>query len=287
MKKMLLLTLVLIVATSAIAAPGMEVPGVPQGYASANKTEVSGFYFNSDNEGWQMDYVGMPSGATYETLYPVEPALWSSTLGDPIGSVYQTVGTDRDQRAYWLGFVGDHGFMGDINGQMLQCNVYSTGNWTTISRDNGGAGDDDGNVYARWVIARESDAGGAWAMYISNRNVSLDMNSFSGWTTFAVDVNDMDFTRWPNSPDPGPSFMDVMADYDQIGLYLFSGTDDMNDVNGSGTTWFNDAGTSRLQHYGASATSGDATWAIDNTTKGDDVVTTESTTFDGVKALYR
>lgn len=288
MKKLLLLTAVLLLAVPALAAQNLEVPALPGGSpAPASRTTISAFHFNTDNEGWQMTYVGLPPGATYDTLYPNELALWSSTLGDPVGSVYQTVTDDRDQRAYWLGYIGDHGFMGDLNGQMIQCSVYSTGNWTTISADNGGAGGDDGNVYARWVIARESDAGGAWAMYISNRNVSLDMNGFTGWETFAVTVSESDFSRWPNSPDPSQSFMQVMSDYDQIGLYMFSGTDDMNDVNGGGTTWFNDNGTNRVQHYGANSTGGEATWAVDNPTMADGVVATDSATFDGIKALYR
>ncbi len=290
MKKLLLLAVTLFLATSALAGVTPIIPGMPDGMtASAQRTEISGFYFDTTYEDWQMAYIGMPPGNPgYETLYANEPALWSSTLGDPVGSIYQTVSDNRDQRAYWLGYIGDHGFMGDINGRTLQCNVYSTGNWTSISADNGGVGDDDGNIYARWVVSRESDAGGTYEMYISSRNVSLDMNSFSGWETFAITIDENDFFRWPNSPDPTtPSFQAVMADYDQIGLYIFSGTDDVNDINGSGTTWFNDNGISRVQHYGANSTGGDATWAIDNVTQGDGVVATESATFDGIKALYR
>ncbi len=288
MKKLIMLAITMLLALPVMAAPIHEVPGLPSGSMGApSREDISGFHFDTDNEGWQMTYVGDAPGSTYDTLYPNEPALWSSILGDPVGSIFQTVTDDVAQRAYWQGFIGDHGFMGDLNGQMIQCNVYTTGNWTTISGLHGGLGGDDGNVYARWVIARESDAGGTWAMYISNRSVSLDMNGFSGWEIFAVDVNETNFSRWPNSPDPSQSFMQVMSDYDQIGLYIFSGTDDMTDVDGGGTTWVTHNGTSRLAHYGTVSTGGDATWAIDNPTVGDGVVSTQSTTFDGVKALYR
>ncbi len=287
MKKLTLLTIALLVAVSATAAPILEVPGLPSGSMGGSSREISAFYFDNDNEGWQMAYFGYPPGGTYDTLYPNEPALWSSILGDPAGCIYQTVADDLDQRAYWMGFIGDHGFMGDINGQTLQCNVYSTGNWTTVSGLNGGVGGDDGNVYARWVISRESDGGGAWAMYISNQSTCLDMNSFTGWEIFAVDVSESNFSRWPNSPDPTQSFEDVMSDYDQIGLYMFSGTDDMADVSGAGTSWGLYDGIYRLQHYGASSTGGEATWAVDNPTAGDGTISTRSVTFDGVKALYR
>ncbi len=290
MKKLLLLAVTLFIATSALAGVTPVVPGMPEGMAApAQRAEISGFYFDTTNDDWQMAYMGLPPGNPgYEVLYTNEPALWSSTLGDPIGSVYQTVSEDRDQRAYWLGYYGENGFMGDVNGRTLQCNVYSTGNWTTISADNGAMGDDDGNVYARWVVSRESDAGGTQGMFISRSGVSLDMNSFSGWETFAITIDENDFFRWPNNADPTiPSYQTIMSDYDQIGLYIFSGTDDLNDVNGGGTSWFMDNGTYRLQHFGANAISGDATWAIDNVTQGDGVVVTESATFDGIKALYR
>ena len=288
MKKLIMLAITMLVALPVMAAPAFEVPGLPSGSMGApSREDISAFHFDTDNEGWQMTYVGDAPGSTYDTLYPNEPALWSSILGDPVGSIFQTVTDNVAQRAYWQGFIGDHGFMGDLNGQMIQCNVYSTANWTTISGLHGGLGGDDGNVYARWVVSRESDAGDTWAMYISNRSVSLDMNGFSGWEIFAVDVNESNFSRWPNSPDPSQSFMQVMSDYDQIGLYIFSGTDDMTDVDGGGTTWVDHNGTYRLAHYGTISTGGDATWAIDNPTVDGGVVPTQSTTFDGVKALYR
>lgn len=288
MKKLTMLAISIMLALPVIAAPVLEVPGLPSGnIGGMSRTDISGFYFDTDNEGWQMTYVGDAPGSAYDTLFPNEPALWSSVLGDPAGSIFETVTDDVAQRAYWMGFIGDHGFMGDLNNQMIQCNVYSTGNWTTISGLHGSLGGDDGNVYARWVISRESDAGGTYAMYISNRSVSLDMNGFTGWETFAVDVNESNFSRWPNSPDPSQSFTQVVSDYDQIGLYIFSGTDDMTDVSGGGTTWVNHNGTSRLAHYGAVSTSGNATWAIDNPTVDSGVISTQSVTIDGVKALYR
>ncbi len=286
--KRLFIGLIILLAAPTLAGPVLPVPGSPDGFPDLGyRATISSFFFNSDNEGWQMTYVGRPAGGTYELLFTNSAADWSASLGDPVGSVYQTVTEDRDQRAYWLGYIGEHGFMGDLNGLILQCNVYSSGDWTTISGQNGGAGDDDGRVYARWVVSRESDTGGTYAMYISTRSVSLDMNGFTGWETFAVNVDAGNFIRWPNSPDPGPSFLDVMSDYDQIGLYLFSGTDDIADMNGGGTTWFNDGGISRLQHFGAGALSGEATWAVDNVTVDSGVVAIEAVTLEGLKAFFR
>ncbi len=288
MKTLSLLAFCLLLAIPALAAPTLDLPGLPDGMAApTSRATISSFHFNADNEDWQMAYFGRPTGSGYDLLYTNEPALWSPTLGDPAGSVFQTVSDNWDQRAYWLGYIGDRGFMGNLNGQILQCNVYSTGNWATISGLSGSAGGDDGNVYARWVISRESDGGGTFAMYISNRSISLDMNSFVGWEAFAVTINEADFSRWPNSPDPLPSFADVMADYNQIGLYIFSGTDDMSDVDGNGTSWALIDGVYRLQHFGAISTGGEATWAVDNPTMNESVVATEATSFDNLKALYR
>lgn len=288
MKNMIYALIILLMAVPAVAGSPYPVPGIPgDPHFPGGRPQISSFTFDVDHQDWQMTYVGLPPGASYEQLYPNTSALWSPTLGDPAGSVYQTVTADRDQRAYWLGYIGNHGFMDDINGLSLQGNIYSTGNWTTISGDNGGAGGDDGQVYARWVVSRESDGGGTYAMYISTRSASLDMNSFTGWETFVIDVSESNFIRWPNSPDPGPSFQDVMADYDQIGLYLFSGTDDVEDINGGGTTWFVDGGVQRLQHYGAGATAGEATWAVDNITVDSNVVQTTGMSIDALKALFR
>ncbi len=278
--------LVLLAGSSAFGAD-LVVPSHPgYGFGSTMREDISSFHFDADNEGWLGCYVGMPpTNPGYETLYPNGPALWNPTGGDPDGHIYQTVSDDRDQRAYWLGYIGDNGFMGDLDGQIIQTNVYSTGNWTTISGDNGGQGGDDGNVYARWVIAKE--AGGLYGMYISKQAVSLDMNSFAGWDAFTVDVNAGNFMRWPNSDDPSISWSEVMAEYNQVGLYIFSGTDDMTDVNGNGTTWFNDAGTYRLQHYGANAVGASATWGVDNPTVSGSTVDVEDVSLDQLKALYR
>jgi hypothetical protein len=283
-KFMLVLTMVLLI-TSSVFAGELIVPDHPgAGSGDSMRDPISSFHFDADNEGWQSCYVGI-SGASYETLYPNVPALWNPTGGDPDGHIYQTVSDDRNQRAYWFGYIGANGFMGNLDGQIIQTNVYSTGNWTTISRDNGGVGGDDGNVYARWVISRE--VSGAYGMYISKQSVSLDMNTFAGWEAFTVDVNAGNFLRWPNSDDPSISWAEVMAEYNQIGLYIFSGTDDMTDVNGGGTTWFNDGGISRVQHYGASAVGSSATWGVDNPTVSGSTVAVEGVSFDQVKALYR
>ncbi len=288
---LLLLTLPVLLAATALAGNGLPVPGPTVWHApllNTDSRDLSQFTFDTDNENWQETYVGLPAGYSYETLYPNGPALHTMSLGDPAGCIFQTVDTEVDQRAYWMGYYGDSGFFGDIRGLLLQANIYSTSNWRTISSENGGAGGDDGNVYARWVISWTNPSDPTqYAMYIARRGVSIDLNSFSGWTEVMINVEESNFLRWPNSDWSGPDFADVMANYDQIGMYVFSGTDDLNDVNGNGTTWFNDNGTSRLQHFGAYAGSGNATWALDNVVANTGVVATERTSLDKLKALYR
>ncbi len=285
MRNIIAMTLLTLLVGGQAFAEVTPVPNHPgAGYGSSMLLDISNFHFDTNNEGWLHTYVGMPPGATYETLYENTSAPWSPTGGDPDGHVLQTVGSDRDQRAYWLGFIGDNGFMGDLEGRLIQTNVYSTGNWITISGANGAVGGDDGNVYARWVISRE--VGGSYGMYISKRAVSLDMNSFTGWSNLVVGVTAGNFMRWPNGDDPSITWSEVMTEYNSIGLYIFSGTDDMSDVGGGGTTWFNDGGISRVQHYGAGAISGTATWGVDNPTAGFGVISEEEVSFGQLKKLY-
>lgn len=284
-KVMFIVMLVLLAGISALAAD-LVVPGNPgSGSGVSMREDISAFHFDAGNEGWLSNYIYLADGLTYDSMTDRLPADWNPTGGDEDGHIYQTVGTDRNQRAYWFGYIGDNGFMGNLDGQMIQTNVYSTGNWTTISGDNGGVGGDDGNVYARWVISKQ--VGDYYGMYISKRSVSLDMNSFTGWEALTVDVNAGNFMRWPNWDDPSISWEEVMAEYNSIGLYIFSGTDDMTDVNGGGTTWYSDGGISRVQHYGANAMGGSATWGIDNPTVSGSIVAVEGVSFDQLKALYR
>ena len=213
------------------------------------------FTYDSDNEGWQQAYIGRPSGANYDQLYNNSPADWRASGGNPDGNIYQTAGS-IDKRAYWMGYIGDN-FLGDLTGTQLKVDIFSTNNWQTIA--NGSYGD-DGNVYARWVIS--NDAGnGLSNIFVSKRAASININDLNGWETHSVILEEDNFFRWPNYAANTQTFADLLKDYDQIGLFIFSGTDEIDNINGGNGTWDNN----RLIHYGAySNNQENATWALDN-----------------------
>ena len=219
---------------------------------------IPAFTFDTDNENWEETFAGRPSGFTYDTLFPNTPAIFDAGGGVPAGSLLQTA-VDINQRAYWMGYLGGVAALGDLNGQTLRADIYSSANWRTVSMDNGVVGGDDGNVYLRWQIAVEDPSTpGSYAMYVSKRAYSYDLNANAGWGEMTIEVTEDNFFRWPvNNWAGGPGFEGVMAAYDGIGLYLASGSDNLSDYDGGGTT-FDTA--SRLNHYGAYATSGTASW---------------------------
>lgn len=294
MNKMILTVLILAATFSMVAG---AVPGLPEGSPDpASREDISTFYFNNDNEGWQSAFVGWQDGDSHDNVFPNVPAQWSPSLGDN-GAIFQEAPTiagmvsdDPNTRAYWLGYIGQHGFMGNLLQKTLQCNVLSTGSWQNFSSKCAGTNE---KIVARFVVSRESDAGGTYAMYVSRGAVSLDMNSFTGWETFALSVNQETFMRWPNLDDPSQSFSEVMAHYDQIGLYLFTETDDLNNINGGEGTWicegcYNPNGICSLVHYGAYGTDNmGRIWGVDNLTANYGVVFTDSTTMGSLKALFR
>ena len=207
------------------------------------------FTYENNNQEWLQTYVGRPSsGSTYEILYSNTAADWTNSEGNLPGSIYQTA-TGINERAYWLGYITDNS-LGDLSGMQLQTDIRSTNNWQTIA---------GGNVYARWVIANE--VGTDYNMFISKSFASIDANSLNGWETHSVVMEESNFLRWPNSDANTQTFAELLSDYDSIGLYLFSGTDTISNINGGTGTWEN----SRLLHYGAySNDSNDATWGLDN-----------------------
>ena len=288
MKRLLLtLSLILVLAFSATAGPVFPVPGSPttdsDAFGAADKSLTS-FTFDTDNQGWLMTFVGLPAGMTYETLYPNGPADHTMSEGLPPGSIYQQVTANIDQRAYWLGFISPAPqFLGDLADASLVSEVYSTANWQTLAN---GANGDDGNVYARWVIST-SCVGGTYDMFISTRAASIDLNSFSGWQNFSVYLAASNFIRWPNAVCGNLSFEDVLLNYDQVGLYVFSGTDDVENINGGTGTWGTVDGYPRLMHYGAFATAGDGVWGVDNMHAEGNSFPVEDTSFGSVKALFR
>ncbi|BCL61448.1 hypothetical protein DGMP_21410 [Desulfomarina profundi] len=220
------------------------------------------YSFDSNNEGWQQSYIGRPTGATYDQLFSVNSADWRANSGNPDGNIYQTA-NGIDQRAYWMGHVGNNS-LGDITGMSLQTDIFSTNNWQTIAN---GAGGDDGNVYARWVIANnvgdtDNDGFNEYNMFISDRSNSIDINALQGWETHSISLEEENFIRWPNYDAGTQNFAQLLTDYTSIGLYLFSGTDTLSNIDGGEGTWSN---SSQLLHYGAySNNNDDALWALDN-----------------------
>lgn len=221
---------------------------------AANATPYT---YDSNNDGWQQAYVGS-YGYNYDTLSANTSADWSSTEGNLPGSIYQTAG-GINARAYWMGIIADNA-LGDLTGMQLQTDIRSTNNWQTIA--NGTYGD-DGNVYARWVISNQ--AGSNYNMFISNRAASINMNNLSGWETHSVSLNEDNFIRWPNYDAGTQTFSQLLSNYDSLGLYIFSGTDTISNINGGTGTWGSENNAGRLLHYGAySKDSSDATWGLDN-----------------------
>ncbi len=215
------------------------------------------YSYDSDNEGWQQSYIGRPAGGpAYDTLFSRTPSDWRSTNGNANGNIYQKA-QGIDKRAYWMGYIGDN-FLGDVTGMQLQTDIFSSTNWKTIANNRYG---DDGNVYARWVIA--NDVGnGLYNMFVSTAAQSIDINKLSGWETHSIVMDEDNFFRWPNSIAGSQSFDELLTDYDSLGLYLFSGTDDINNINGGNGTW---GDSNRLLHYGAYSSDGnEALWALDN-----------------------
>lgn len=279
----LTLLLVLVMTSAAFAAPLLPVPGSPQDAAGIADKALSNYTFDTDNQGWQMTYVGPSTGATYETLYANEPAGHTMSEGVPPGSIFEQVTDNIDQRAYWLGYIGAPQFLGDLADASIYSDVYSTANWQTLAD---GAGGDDGHVYARWVISA-SCGDGTYDMFISTRSASIDMNAFSGWQNFNVAMVPSNFIPWPNAVCGSHTFLDVMQNYDSLGLYLFSGTDDVENINGGTGTWGTIGGVSRVLHYGAFATAGDGVWGLDNVHAEGNSVATEQSSFGSLKALFR
>ena len=220
------------------------------------------YTFDTGSEGWQKDYVGRPAGGPgYDTLFPSTAATWRATNGNPAGNIYETA-NGINQRAYWMGKISDN-VLGNLTGMRLQTDIFSTNNWQTLAN---GAGGDDGNVYARWVVSNnvgdiDNDGYDEYNMFVSKRSASININLLQGWETHSVLLEENNFFRWPNSDAGTQSFTDILADYTSIGLYLFSGTDTISNINGGSGTWSN----SRLLHYGAYSNDGsEALWALDN-----------------------
>jgi len=281
--QLLILSLILILAAAATAGFPLPVPGSPAAGAGVAAKTLSNFTFDTDNQDWLMTFVGLPAGATYETLYPNEPADHTMSEGLPPGSIFEQVTDDIDKRAYWLGYIGAPQFLGDLADASIYSDVYSTANWQTLAN---GADGDDGHVYARWVISA-SCGGGTYDMFISTRAASIDLNAFSGWQNFNVAMVQNNFIRWPNAVCGGLSFAEVLQNYDSFGLYVFSGTDDVENINGGTGTWGTVGGVSRVMHYGAFATDGDGVWGIDNIHAEGNSVAMEKSSFGSLKALFR
>jgi len=214
------------------------------------------FYYDSNEQGWQQAFVGRPAGSAFDTLYSNSSADWRATAGHPNGNIYQTA-RGVNQRAYWMGYSSSN-FLGDLNGTRLQTDIFSSNNWQTLASGSGG---DDGNVYARWVISHDM-GDGSYNMFVSNQANSININMLAGWESHSIELDIDNFFRWPNAAAGTETLSQVLSHYSSIGLYIFSGTDSISNINGGAGTW--NSG-SQLVHYGAySNDTNDAVWALDN-----------------------
>ncbi|NPA49490.1 MAG: PEP-CTERM sorting domain-containing protein, partial [Thermodesulfobacteria bacterium] len=210
------------------------------------------FTFDTDNQGWEGINVGKYGGAR-EGWGDYYPASWTAELAGKNGVIYQTGNDQPEDRPLWMGYRGDTAFLGDLTGKTLVFDVYSSGNWRTLAGD---------PPMLRFYIGNRFDDG-TWNSWAAYSTVSVDLNSFTGWRTFSIELKEENFFKWPNwQRSPDDTFADVLRNYDQIGFNLASNTDDINCFNGGDCTWSDD---NRLLHYGAIAAEGqEATWALDN-----------------------
>jgi hypothetical protein len=213
---------------------------------------ASYYTFDTNGQGWESALIGRPlPSSTYDTLFANLAAPWSASSGVLPGSLYMDVGTDVTRRGYWIGIRDIPNALGAL-AVALATSISSTGNWSTIA---------GGNVMARWIIGKEY-AGGTSDMFISRGASSINLNTLgTGWNRREILLAESNFFRWPNSAANNLNFSQLLSDYNTVGLLLFSDTDTLSDVNGGPGTWTAD---SRLRHYGAYATSGTASFGVDD-----------------------
>ncbi|MCX5653576.1 MAG: PEP-CTERM sorting domain-containing protein [Planctomycetota bacterium] len=231
----------------------------------AGAVQASIYTFDADAQGWQQSTVGYYN-VSYETLYPNSTAPWTGSygVGSPDGSIYQSSpGTSWESRPYWMGTKGitAAATLGDLTNKTLQADVRSTANWQGRVSGN--------TVYARWTIATEGLPGGTSNFWISKAAYSINLNDSAfgsgtdaDWVLKSIELKPENFVQW-NYLSSGGSFADVLANYTTFGMAILpsaSGSDDMANWTGSGT-W---GSGNTLLHYGATASSGTATWGADN-----------------------
>jgi len=179
------------------------------------------------------------------------PADWRDELAGHQGVIYQDGTTNPEGRPYSIA-AEIHG--PSLSGKTLVTDIYSSGNWQMLSGE---------PAFVRWYLADlvyEDERGNYWYnMWVARDLAALDLNSFTGWTTYPIELKEENFFKWPNYSVPG-TFDDVLRNYDYIGLSIVS-TDQIDCLNGGPCTWSEDY---QLLHYGAYATEGTATWALDN-----------------------
>jgi hypothetical protein len=229
----------------------------------ANLSNATTYTFDTNNQGWQQAKVGY-NGINYETLYPNTPADWTNSygVGSPEGSIFQSSnGTNWEARPYWQGTKGlSAGALGDLTGKKLQAYIRSTANWIgRVSTD---------VVYARWTISQEINST-SLNMWVSKAAVSINLNDTafgsgtdSDWLLKQIDLNAGNFFQWPVNSNGG-TFADALKYYTSFGIAILptaTGSDALNNWDGQSGTW---GAGSTLLHYGATATSGTATFGID------------------------
>lgn len=226
--------------------------------------QATPYTFDINNQGWLQSRIG----GSPETLLSNTPADWTGSygVGFPDGSIYQSSnGTSWNNRPYGMVIDGitPAGTLGDLTDTYLQAYIRSTANWQgRVPTD---------IVYARWVVTQQVTPS-TYNMWVSKANVSIDLNEAAfgtgldtQWIFKSIEMKESNFFKWPNASAPG-TFSQALKNYTSFGIAILpsaAGSDALNNWNGQAGT-FGPGNT--LLHFGATATSGTATWGIDGFT---------------------
>jgi hypothetical protein len=153
---------------------------------------------------------------------------------------------------------------GDLTGQTLTAAFTRLGNqvFQTLANQ---------PVRLRWTLAKYEDPNDPIdtrleTRYFSKESVSIDINDASfhnNWVNQSILMDESNFLLWPNQQMGALlSFADLLQDYDSIGFFLTTDSDDLDDYNSN--SWFLLGDTYRVPHYGAYSECFEAYWGLDN-----------------------
>ncbi len=224
------------------------------------------YTFDNSAQGWVSNTIAY-GNQSYESMTANVGAQWTADHNagtENGGSVYQTVSTDWENRAYWLGAknITPEETLGDLTGKVMSTHVRSTGNWESRVEND--------TVYARWTIAAHDEVTDKWNMWVSKAAYSIDLNNpvfddntgnGDWWIYQSIEMVESNFFQWPNYSNGG-TFADVLQNYMSFGLTILptaSGNDDIHNFTYKGF-----GANGELLHYGAKADENSATWRIDD-----------------------